>query len=165
MLLDFRKLFAGTSEPFMRTLQLDLSNEDFGGYEINEPLNANINAHLNGSTVDLELNCDITVKFECARCTKEIEKPFSISRLFIVENDEWASDEGNFLPFLPNGKLDIREFVYSEILLEIPSVLLCEENCGGICQICGNIKPCNCTQNENNSTDERLLPLLNLLND
>ncbi len=165
MFLDFRKIFAGVSEPYDRTLSFDLSDEDFMSYSVKSPVLAKIKAELNTSAVRLDLNCDITVISQCARCTKDIEQNYSISRKFYVKNEEWLNEEGNFLPFSAEGKLDIKELLYSEIMLEIPTVLLCDSNCEGLCAKCGKAKPCNCSDDEKNSVDERLLPLLQLLTD
>ena len=63
-----------------------------------------------------------------------------------------------------DGKLDIRDLAYTELVLEIPTVLLCSDDCAGLCPVCGNRKPCSCEHETNGQVDERLLILKKLLN-
>ncbi len=165
MFLDFRKIFSGVIENYNRTLQFDLSDENFGAYSLIAPIDAQIMAKLCTSAVLLNLHCEVNVEFQCARCTNDSKRSYVLNREFFVKNEEWCGDEGNFLPFSTDGVLDLKEFLYSEIILEIPTVLLCKDDCPGICQYCGKLKPCNCNSDEENSVDERMLPLLQLLKD
>ncbi len=165
MFLDFRKIFVGTIENYNRTLQFDFSDEDFGAYAVSLPINAQISAKLSASVVLLNLNCEVEVCFQCARCANESKRTFALNREFFVKNEEWCGEEGNFLPFSTDGILDLKEFLYSELILEIPTVLLCKDDCPGLCQFCGKLRPCNCNAQKTNSVDERMLPLLQLLKD
>ena len=69
------------------------------------------------------------------------------------------------LPLRPDGKLDVRELAYTELVLEVPTVLLCSDDCAGLCPVCGNRKPCSCRHETSGSVDERLSILKQLLND
>ena len=74
----------------------------------------------------------------------------------------YASDAE--LPFDERGRLDLKELCYQELVSEIPSVLLCSEDCKGLCPICGRRNPCACTQETNGDVvDERLAILKTLL--
>ena len=44
------------------------------------------------------------------------------------------------LPFDENGRLDVRELCYQELVMEVPTVLLCSDDCAGLCPICGRRK-------------------------
>ena len=69
------------------------------------------------------------------------------------------------IPLRPDGKLDVRELAYTELVLEVPTVLLCSDDCAGLCPVCGNRKPCSCRHETSGSVDERLSILKQLLND
>ncbi|MEG1873157.1 MAG: YceD family protein, partial [Ruthenibacterium sp.] len=108
-----------------------------------------------------------TVLAECARCLDPVERVFTAKRTFFIRDEEWAQDdpEGNNLPFTQDGKLDVKELAYTELVLEIPTVLLCSDDCAGLCPVCGHRQPCSCRCETNDTTDARLLILKQLLTD
>ena len=73
--------------------------------------------------------------------------------------------ESDTIITVPDMKLDVDEFVYSEVILDLPSKHLCEPDCKGICPNCGknlNKGECGC---ETHEVDPRLAKLMELLND
>ena len=59
-------------------------------------------------------------------------------------------------------KIDLTDLVREQILLDLPTQILCREDCKGLCQKCGanlNEVNCNCAENE---TDPRWSALKNL---
>lgn len=167
MLLDFRKLFASCEAPIVRNLSFDLSHESFPGYTVEMPVQAVCTLSPEGAAIRLQLQMSATVHAPCARCLTEVTQPFTARRDFRIRDGEWESDspEGNDLPFAPDGKLDLQELVYTELVLEIPTVLLCNTECAGLCPVCGERKPCSCKRETSTAIDERLLPLQQLLTD
>ena len=70
-------------------------------------------------------------------------------------SDDYILTEGN--------SLDLDELVVSDILLELPTKLLCKEDCKGLCSSCGrnlNEGKCGC---EEKTVDPRLEVLRQLL--
>ena len=62
-----------------------------------------------------------------------------VHRLFGDNTDEYILVEGYML--------NLSELVESDILLELPTKMLCKEECKGLCQNCGkdlNEGSCNC---------------------
>ena len=52
---------------------------------------------------------------------------------------------------LENGKIDLVRTAYDALSLEIPMVILCKEDCKGICPHCGknlNLEECDCAEDE-----------------
>ena len=88
----------------------------------------------------------------------------SYTHLYCVREAD-LSDPDAELSFTPDGKLDVRELAYTELVLEVPTVLLCSDDCAGLCPVCGNRKPCSCRHETSGSVDERLSILKQLLND
>ena len=71
--------------------------------------------------------------------------------------------ESDTIITVPDMKLDVDEFVYSEVILDLPSKHLCREDCKGICFKCGknlNDGECGCSTKE---VDPRLAKLMELL--
>lgn len=164
MLLDIRKLFASYDAPVVRKLNFDFTNEDFPGYTVENPVQAEFSATLEGSTVRLEVSVQAKVHAACARCLDEVQQTFAFARTFFIRDEEWTKEDTE-LPLAPDGKLDVQELVYTELVLEVPSVLLCKDTCEGLCPVCGNRKPCPCGHETNGAVDERLSILKQLLSE
>ena len=55
-------------------------------------------------------------------------------------------DNGDFI-VVSGNQLDLDDLATSDILLELPSVVYCREDCKGLCPVCGanlNEKDCGC---------------------
>ena len=71
-------------------------------------------------------------------------------------------DDGEFI-VIPDGKLDLAELTASDILLELPTAMVCDQGCKGLCPICGknrNLESCNCRQEKSGRGLEILRDLL-----
>ena len=164
MLLDLKKIFGTYDEPVRRELTLDLSGEDFPGYAVAAPVEVCITATLLGHVLELSLCARTTVEFECARCLEKTRRETCTQRTYSVREAD-LSDPDAELVFTPDGKLDVQELVYTELVLQIPSVLLCSDTCEGLCPVCGNRKPCPHGHETSGAVDERLTILKQLLSE
>ncbi len=162
MLLDLKRIFGAYDAPVTAQLTFDLSGEDFPGYAVPEPVRASVTATLCGHVLELALTVEAKAVFECARCLAECERLFSVERVYSVREAD-LSDPDAELFFTPEGRLDLRELAYTELVLEIPSVLLCSDTCAGLCPVCGSRKPCSCRHETSGFADERLSVLKQLL--
>jgi len=114
---------------------------------------------------------DLTLEMECTRCLKQFEQqmhvPFEerfyptvdiITGVALPPPD----DEEDAFPIDAHHLVDITEAVRQHVLLEIPMVTLCKEDCAGLCVQCGkdlNEGPCDCQP----EVDSRLSILQTLL--
>lgn len=162
MLLDLKRIFGAYDAPVTCRLSLELSGEDFPGYTVLGPVSARITATLRGRVLEIALQMEADIAFECARCLAECERRFFIERVYSVREAD-LSDPDAELCFTADGKLDVKELAYTELVLEVPSVLLCSENCAGLCPVCGSRKPCSCRHETSGFADERLSVLKQLL--
>ena len=144
MLLDIKKIFGTYDEPVTAALELDLSEEDFPGYTVPGTVEARITATLQGRMLEIALDITADVAFACARCLEERTRRFHVIKTYCVREAD-LSDPDAELSFTPDGKLDVRELAYTELVLEVPTVLLCSDDCAGLCPVCGNRKPCSCS--------------------
>ncbi len=165
MLLDLCNFFSQRSKDIETKVMIDFSQEDFNGYAVKSPLECYVKLENSNNNAKLDISFIATVLSCCARCLDDIEENFAVERTFLIKYNEWTFDDpnGNNLPFNENGKLDLKELVYCEIMLCVPSVMLCKLDCKGLCPVCGKHKEkeCNCTIET--EVDERLLPLKKLL--
>ncbi|GAC1367886.1 MAG: hypothetical protein NVS2B12_33980 [Ktedonobacteraceae bacterium] len=113
---------------------------------------------------------DLTLEFTCTRCLKQFEQAMHVpfeERFYptvdvvtgvplppVDEDDVFSIDEHHLV--------DLTEAVRQAVLLAVPMVTLCQEDCAGLCPQCGhdlNLGPCNCVP----EVDTRLNVLKTLL--
>ena len=95
---------------------------------------------------------------QCARCLEDVTYGLEgdIEGYFLVGGEEEAETpedmEGDEFDFLPdNRKIDLVPLIVAALLLEVPLVPLCDDDCKGLCPQCGanlNEGPCGCSRDE-----------------
>ncbi len=98
---------------------------------------------------------NVVVKQECSRCLDEFDWPMEASIESILVPKSALGDEES--KELTGEDLDLRTYegeafsiddvVAEQIVLSLPIKPLCDENCGGLCPICGinrNRETCAC---------------------
>jgi DUF177 domain-containing protein len=100
-----------------------------------------------------------SVQVECDRCLRETELPIDLEfDLEYVTESEYNRlhaaellEEDLTLSVFDGGVIDIDEIVREQVLLAVPSQVLCDENCKGLCEKCGsncNLVDCGCETRE-----------------
>ena len=121
---------------------------------------------------EVEVGGSLKAKFEtpCARCLKPVAVPISsdFSERF-VKAVSWRSEELHELnredldlAVFDGEAIDLDQLVREEILLAIPSQVLCREDCKGLCAVCGvdkNLASCDCEATRTDSHWEKLKDL------
>ena len=96
---------------------------------------------------------------ECDRCLQPVELPISSGfRLEYVTAETYMSleavelaPEDLALSTFDGEFIDVDEIVREELLLAIPTQLICRDGCKGFCPVCGtdrNTTDCNCDATE-----------------
>ena len=163
MKLDVRRMFETGAEPAEGEFQADFSGEDFPGYTLTGPVNVRYAAAREGDRLLVQLWETASVSAQCARCLDELHQEFPVERTYEIRKGDWEDEEAE-LPFDVHGRLDLRELAFEEILLEVPTVLLCSEDCLGLCPECGQRRPCGCAPKQS-APDPRLSILSTLLSE
>jgi uncharacterized protein len=112
------------------------------------------------------------VQVECNRCLKPIELPIDSSfKLEYVTPEDYQAqqaveltEEDLDLSIFDGEGIDIDELVAEELMLAVPDHVLCNDNCKGICPVCGvdrNAVNCECKTAE---VDPRWAGLKELVN-
>jgi uncharacterized protein len=124
-----------------------------------------------GDKVRVNGTVSALAEVDCDRCLKSIEAPietaFDVTYVpASVLNEEGAHEVGEDeleFSFYDEPVIDIDELVREQILLALPSRLLCTEECKGLCPVCGanrnEVENCGCERNE---IDPRWSALKNL---
>jgi uncharacterized protein len=134
------------------------------------PAEVNGRVRLSGNEVFVNGHLDTRAQVECDRCLKAVELPVKADfTLEYISGSEYESSgtaeltEAELSVSVFDGKaLDVDEIVKEQVLLAVPTRMLCREDCKGICPECGtdrNTGECNCVTNE---IDPRWAALKNL---
>lgn len=118
------------------------------------------------SFTDVELHFDVTfvkpdvnvvgdivcrIQGFCDRCLASVSREITLPFDQTFYKDE-ASDEDSYVYY--GSKLDVTKAVCDEIILSLPTGLLCKEDCKGLCPKCGadlNKQQCGCDASRENA--------------
>ncbi|MDF2568051.1 MAG: hypothetical protein K0R90_1507 [Oscillospiraceae bacterium] len=163
MLMELKQLFDIIGESQEIDYQLDLSE-----YELWESKPFITPVQIKGTIgnrtgiVSLNFTCDFTMRLNCDRCLTEFDRGFSYKFEHFLVTKINTQDYAEYI-IVEDYQLDLDELVLSDILLNLPSKLLCDEECKGLCPNCGsnlNTKDCQCKKT---TVDPRLETLGKLL--
>ena len=162
MVIDIKKLITGREERAAGTFEADFSGEGFpAGFSLKGPVQIAYNAQRQGDGARLWLDILCEAVIQCDRCLEQVDRTYRYTPDYLLFEGDWTGEDPE-RPFTSSGKLDLKELSYDEILLNLPSSLLCRPDCQGLCPVCG--KPasagCGCRQNVG---DDRLSILKQLL--
>ena len=163
MILDLKRIFATEGSVLNVEHSLDMSDVDFmGNYPLKNRVKIGGTISNKASVVSLNLIIEYIFAAPCDRCGVDAahNHTVNIDKLLATAIERQESDT---IITVPDMKLDVDEFVYSEVILDLPSKHLCNDNCKGICFKCGknlNEGECGCNTRE---VDPRLAKLMELL--
>ncbi len=112
--------------------------------------------------VSLSFQARFLLRAECDRCLVPVEREEEYSFVHQLARSLNNQDNDDFI-LVPDGVLELDPLVQSDISLELPTKLLCQEDCRGLCPKCGknlNEGSCGC---ETKEVDPRFAKLLQLL--
>ena len=126
---------------------------------------------LAGNEVFVNGHVETRAQVECDRCLQPVETPVNTDfALEYMTGSEYESGgtaeltEAEMSVSVFDGEaIDVDEIVKEQIVLAVPTRMLCREDCKGICPECGadrNRGDCNCTTSD---IDPRWAALKNLI--
>ncbi|HKG48350.1 MAG TPA: DUF177 domain-containing protein [Pyrinomonadaceae bacterium] len=126
---------------------------------LTEPASVTGKVRLSGHQVFVNGHIDTRARVECDRCLKPVELPVSTDfTLEYISGRDYESsevveltEEQMSLAVFNGEALDIDEIAKEQILLAVPTRMLCREDCKGLCPECGtdrNTGECNCITND-----------------
>ncbi len=134
------------------------------------PAAVNGKVRLSGNEVFVNGHVETRAHVECDRCLKPVELPVNVDfTLEYISDSDYESIETAELTeaemsvsVFDGAAIDVDEIVKEQILLAVPTRMLCREDCKGICPECGmdsNTGECDCVTND---IDPRWAALKNL---
>ena len=114
----------------------------------------------NGKHFSFELHYESKWTFLCGRCLSETEYVIEgeIMRSIVKERNDAEDD----VVYVESAVIDLYDVIYNDIVLNLPTQVICEDDCKGLCPDCGinlNKDSCNC---DDENIDPRLAKLKNL---
>ena len=104
-------------------------------YSFSEPIRISGVVENRTGVVYADYECEFVLNETCDRCLKEFKREYNyrfshiLVRSINSESDEYIVCRDN--------ALDLNELAVSDILLSLPSKILCREDCRGLCFVCG----------------------------
>ena len=108
---------------------------------IDGPIRVSGTLELHGDDVYVDGKVDCTIVGECARCLGKAKYDFSENLSVTYVRSNHNAEEEEYL--YSSGVVNLRDVFLSNC----PPVIYCNENCKGLCPICGsnlNETDCNC---------------------
>lgn len=128
---------------------LDLPPEDWVG-----PIRGEFEVEKTGEKLTVRGRIAATARLECVRCLTGFDWPVRVSLDVFAERagsgrprDEKALERDDYMKFHDGRLLDLSADARESLLLELPMVPHCREDCRGLCPRCGadlNEGPCGC---------------------
>jgi len=137
---------------------------------LTQPATVKGKVRLSGNEVFVNGHIDTRAQVECDRCLQQIELPVSadFALEYITGSDYESSnlaeltEDAMAVSVFDGEAIDIDEIVKEQIVLAVPTRVLCREDCKGICPECGidkNTGECQCVTDD---IDPRWAALKNL---
>jgi len=137
---------------------------------LTEPAAVKGQIRLSGHDVVVNGHIDTRAQVDCDRCLQPVELPVSADfKLEYITGSDYESSrvaeltEAEMSVAVFDGEaIDVDEIVKEQILLAVPTRMLCREDCKGICPECGmdkNTGECQCVTDD---VDPRWAALKNL---
>ena len=158
MRIELENLEGGKGD-FAHVYQPDELNPIDERIKLTGPAAVNGKVRLSSGGVFVNGHIETRAQVECDRCLKPVESPVNTD--FELEYVTGSTYESTGVAELTEAEmnvsvfdgelLDVDEIVKEQILLAVPTRMLCREDCKGICPQCGidrNTGECNCVTNE-----------------
>lgn len=135
---------------------LDLSDPEF---RFPDDVRVRINFRLLGDRVLAKGPLSTTIIGQCVRCLTDVRLPLSSTLDAVYENDPellkperkaFGTDE-QIVTWFDGESIHPEPEIRESLLLELPSITHCSEDCKGLCPVCGanlNEGPCKCSEKE-----------------
>ncbi|MEA2458079.1 MAG: hypothetical protein QOC95_1051 [Thermoleophilaceae bacterium] len=138
-IFDLGRLGLSSGEGRHLDLSVYLDPLQFGG-ERYTPAPADVPVKLDVSRTTgngwfMRLRFDARLSGPCMRCLEDAEKPLDVDIREV--HQPGAEDADLDSPYLKGDELDLQAWARDALVLELPTQIVCRDDCKGLCAICG----------------------------
>ena len=162
MIVDLAEI-EGFSRPFEFTIAQSDLELDIAGFNLIDEVRVSGEIVKRSAQIDIGGAIVTVAEIDCVRCLNPVAQPLNIDfTVSFVTPENFAGDKDHEVlagdldvDVLADDRIDLKEIVREQILLNLPSQALCREDCKGLCPKCGadlNLIDCKCDLDE---TDPR----------
>ncbi len=102
-------------------------------------------------SADVEINCHRCLKAVSHKIENDLETAFITAENYTEDQEIELEIKDLDVSIFEGGKIDLKEIAREQILLALPTQVLCREDCKGLCEQCGanrNLIDCKCEEDE-----------------
>ena len=149
MILQLREIFQ--IEGMHLPVSYEITPEELSevrGYTFAAPVAVSGEFYNRAGIVTLKYTVSCTLDVVCDRCLTELKRDYSYDFSHtVVPSLQSEGDIYDTYLVAQHDSIDLNETAISDLLLMLPTKMLCREDCKGLCDICGcnlNERTCNC---------------------
>lgn len=149
MILQLREIFQ--IEGIHLPVSYEITPEELSevrGYTFAAPVAVSGEFYNRAGIVTLKYTVSCTLDVVCDRCLTELKRDYSYDFSHtVVPSLQSEGDIYDTYLVAQHDSIDMNETAISDLLLMLPTKMLCREDCKGLCDICGcnlNERTCNC---------------------
>lgn len=133
-------------------------------YPVSEKSPFQLTVHKDGDHLKVSGETEIKLIMPCDRCLEDVEMtfPVRIRREVNLSKERDGDYDADELSFIDGCILDTDKLVMDEIVVALPTKILCKEDCAGLCPVCGrnlNEGSCDC---DSESRDPRMAAIADI---
>jgi len=164
MRINLKDLWSGLKSSVDFDYTIDLSKEEVNfEYPFKKPVELSGRISDMAGVLSLTATIEAEVTSACARCSKPVTYQKEVFCDFVLmQEDDGTADEGDGV-FVTGDEVDLDEILIPELILDMELVVLCKEDCRGLCPKCGqdlNAGECSCDKSTGNKPFADLAKLL-----
>ncbi len=148
MILQLKQIFdiEGEIKELDCNIEAEQLQDTYISQSLKTPIVLNGKIENRAGIVTMTYSCKFTLYHICDRCLKEFNREYVYNfEHTLIQATNTDSDE---YIVCPDNTLDLSELAISDLLLQLPTKILCREDCRGLCYVCGqdlNEGECNCS--------------------
>ena len=149
MILQLREIFQ--IEGMHLPVSYEITPEELSevrGYTFAAPVAVSGEFYNRAGIVTLKYTVSCTLDVVCDRCLTELKRDYSYDFSHtVVPSLQSEGDIYDTYLVAQHDSIDMNETAISDLLLMLPTKMLCREDCKGLCDICGcnlNERTCTC---------------------
>ncbi len=148
MKIQLKELFdiAGERKEFRYEIPLE-ELEGYKAVSFKTPVSVNGEVENRAGIVTISFYVSFVLNHVCDRCLKKFEQEYEYDFEHTLVQSTSIEDDQHIV--CENMILDLNELAISDLLLQLPSKILCKEDCKGLCFVCGqnlNEATCECSK-------------------